>query len=225
MEDAKMKILQLTMLLSIAIGYVKAQQINGRYTVKNPSVEESRILTFADGKFSDTTSMHLGMKRIGQGTYKLLDKNLIMSYLPVENRDSSVYKLAINDGSGKSGALSVRVSDEIGAPMRATVVLLNKENQVLVSFFTDKGGTADLHLFEALSTGHLIVDFLGYHRVSIPIKVLLAKRSDLAVQLMPAEVVYIGPKKEVYNLSSHSPSVIVMSSKDAGTLILRNGLE
>lgn len=216
-----MKILQVTMLLCAAIGCAKAQQISGRFTVKNSMVEETRILTFAGGKFSDTTSMHMGFKRVGQGTFRVGDKKLILNYLPLENPDSSVYTLDINEGSGKSGTLSVRVSDESGTSMQANVGLVNKENQVLVYFLTDKEGIANLHLFGALSTARLVVDFLGYNRVSIPISGLLTKRSDLAVQLKPAVIVYIDPKKEIYSLTSQSPSIVVISSKETGTLILK----
>ncbi|WEK19307.1 MAG: hypothetical protein P0Y49_21255 [Candidatus Pedobacter colombiensis] len=209
-----MKVLKILALLLASFSYCNAQNLNGKYAVVDNAFQGSRKLTFENGKFTDSISTgDMGIKTIGTGTYTLENHRLTLKYLATINGDSSYYQLNSYSQPSATGLLSVKIEDKTGAAMQANVGFKDNNQKPLFFFLTDKSGLSDLRLYEGLHTGHVVVDFIGYYTVSIPVANLLAKKSTLLVKLMPALKTYIDSKTEIYEVTISSTNVILASKK------------
>lgn len=210
-----MKLFKLLLLFLFIVNSSQAQSLKGSYQEANGT----RTLTFNNGKFTDTLfSGDMGIKEVGEGTYSIANKKLILTYLPVLNKDSSFYIINSVEGTTPSGQVNLQVTDEGGTPMQAFVGLDDNAHRPQIRVFTDKAGKSYLTIHPA--SAYLVVAYIGYYSVAIPANRLLAKKTELVVKLKPQDKTYTRPKKEVYELAVPDAKTIWLTTPGKGRLVL-----
>lgn len=221
MEDVNMNSLKLIIFLSCLFNYCFGQELQGKYSVSSNEQQYARTLIFKNGKFTDVrVTGDMGIERKGTGSYKVENKKLVLKYVEFTNKDSSFYQIDVSENTAKSGFMSLSIEDESGSPMQGSVVVENKFCKPLISFISDKSGKANLTMFAALSPAWIVVDFIGYYRVKMPVSNLLSKRASLLVKLKPQRETYINPKNDIYDLSSSSARNLILTSSSKEKLLL-----
>lgn len=206
----------------IFASFCQAQNLSGSYAAHVKGAEGGRKLTFNKGKFTDTTwSEGLGIKTIGEGTYKIATKKMVLNYNLPSIRDSSYYKLNASVKSGDAALITVNAQDESGKAAQVQVGIRSKNDEPLAFFYSDENGIADFYVYEGMALGYFVVDLIGYHRISIPIAPLLGKSSKIFVRMKPQQYIYLEPKKVTYDLTTYSSTKVELSSKISGSLTLR----
>lgn len=120
-------------------------------------------------------------------------ENAVFAQKPVAGttEEKSLFKITKRtDSHDNYTKVSVYAKDiDAKLPMLATVGLLDKKDTLLLNFFTDKSGFAQINLFDFSQVNYLYVDYIGYFGVKIPISDLKGKSSTIEVFLKGQDII------------------------------------
>ncbi len=197
-----------------------AQEIKGRYKVLSGPDEGLKIFEFNRGNFTFSSEGHMGIKMLGKGFYTSGKGNLILHYSKQKDADTSVYNILSEKTDGNTARVEVTVRDSSGNKMVGYVSLCDKNKNRLFTTLTDTNGHYRFTVFSSLSAGYLLIDFLGYSPVVIPIAKLLEQRSTISVQLREQRKVYKQDITETYRVVENSQNRLVLLSDKLGKITL-----
>ncbi len=224
----KVRIISLTISIALAqliliSNFCRGQVFDEKYVIKDSlPFSPTRVLNFANGDFTDvTTNVDFSLR--GRGTYKILDKKLVLKYRKISNPDSSCFKITSLPISWEWGNVLLNVQDRLGRPMAANATIRNQNDETLFSLKLDSNVKGNIDFFEASKLSYLVISWIGYTSVILPVKELLGKRSEILVQLSMDKATFlrIAPKEETYNFEVLSPRVLRLYSPKTGNLIFK----
>ena len=192
---------------------LKAQTISGSYLFDNKV--SSTTLIFNSNTFQEKT-MKDGYTWIGEGSYEVRDKKLILAYTKALNKDSSAYVLTFTDkfSNEYSGVIALNVVAE-GNPCQATITFLDSLNHPISGFQTDKQGDATAYIYPATAAKTMTISAVAFETVVIPVSRFTRKISDLKVNMkMQSKNIYKSAATVEYRLVKQSKDELLLQSPD-----------
>ncbi|MGB4774856.1 MAG: hypothetical protein WBP45_06775 [Daejeonella sp.] len=195
----------------------QAQVLNGKYIQQQYS-EYGNIFNFESNRFTDTTFLHMDNKIVGKGTYKFKNNQLILNYEHIPNQDSSRYILAKKKTKTRDiGQIFIKVYDaeDNNKPLYfAFCGLKDNQDNLLVAFYSDTLGKANISIYNSKIFKTLSITCLGYNTVSIPVSQIMGTNTDLTVFLKFQTTQYLNKSKIVYTIEKLTLKELVLITKE-----------
>ena len=83
----------------------------------------------------------------------------------------------------KNTTITVNIKDATGHPMLGYIRLLDARKRPILNYNSDDKGYAYLILYDLTYIKYIVVDYLGYYGVEIPLSKISNKRSNITVHL------------------------------------------
>jgi|GEM_PF-1533851 len=193
-----MKICLFLILILISTG-IYAQQLRGTYRYTNDDHTESQTLTFLNNTFTIEINGDLIPKK-GAGTFTMNNRYLLLKYLDDANADRSTYKISAGANAGESARVDITAFDSNGLPLQVQYGCRDDKDAPMFLTFSDKNGIGNMTIFPHRSIRYFVIDAIGYHRISIPIKRILGKMVNITAYLKLQTNYDIPPKTVNYKI-------------------------
>jgi hypothetical protein len=217
------KIISLILFYFLLVGITVAQTLKGKYVQLYS--EYGHTFSFKGNQFTDTTYLHLGERLVGGGTYAIKNNQLVLKYEYIPDADSSTYSLIQNKKFSKDmGQVFIKVHDAIEKlPFNfAFCGLKDDNNQLVLNFYTDTLGKANMSIYNTRKFNILSVGALGYYSVDIPIVELRGSNSELIISLKPKTIQYISKHYETYEIGKITPTELNLLNKNKMKMFFKN---
>lgn len=83
----------------------------------------------------------------------------------------------------KNTTITVNIKDAGGHPMLGYIRLLDAEKKPIINYNSDDKGYAYLILYNLKYMKYIVIDYIGYYGVEIPLSKISNKRSNITVHL------------------------------------------
>lgn len=194
-----------------------AQTVIGTYRYKSDDFPQRRTITFTENSFKEEIGSDLTTK-IGAGVYDIKNNQLILKYQIVSNQDTSTYEMSTSNKSNSSSIINLKVFDINGIPLVATYGCRDNKDNPLSLSYTDNNGTGNIIIYNNSSIGYFTIDCIGYYRISLPIKTIMGKITNIIAHLRPQTKSYIEPQTIKYKISEINTVKLVLRENN-NTLI------
>jgi len=200
-----------------------AQIKNGIYSEIGFAKEQLRTFSFNDGRFQLSMNEHMGVEKLGVGTFKVESGKLILNFEKYPNQESSTYSITEQPGNSGVAHISVVLRDSDNNSLGGRIGISDKDKKPLLSTMTDNKGEGFLAIYTSAPGTYFTISVLGYYAISIPIDKLFVKDSNIFAKLRPATKFYISPNTETYKIiQNKSNSLILLSSKNEKVVLKLN---
>lgn len=198
-------------------GDANGQTLSGRFLLRGSADSGPRFLSFTDGKFTDTTIGHVGV-RLGTGRYAISKRRIVLEYLEVQDQDTSVYALERYTINSKDGKLTVRLFIE-GKAVPGEVQMLNAAGKIIARNRTDDQGflILNIHHDQAVKAVQIIGAF--FYPVKLSKKSLLGWDTRVRVDFRDVEKNYIAAGKDVYTIKKSKKNLLVLQTAEGKEMI------
>lgn len=200
---------------SLVILSAQSQQISGKYLFTDGAGLLSTQLNFSGKRFSAKVYTDTDAK-IGSGYYVQDGKKLILFYEKIAIQDSSYFIIKKQDDiKSQACIISLRIFNEKNHLFKDPWVYL-KGFHTNLQIITDSLGATNLVFWQNQFIDEIFITFLGYQSLSIPIKNLMGKSTDLECHLMIPQFYPLKEGREEY---------IIISQNKEELLLSHNGME
>ncbi|MHA4894598.1 hypothetical protein ACXZ1K_07605 [Pedobacter sp. PWIIR3] len=170
----------LTVLLLIAFSG-KSQTLSGTY-VFDDKVSVTKFI-FKGSSFKEQSTKD-GYNLFGEGTFTIINNQLVLQYIKALNKDSSSYQLTAADkfSNEYSGVVTIKVLAD-SVPNAATVTFTDSVGRPISGMQTDSEGNVTALVYNATPAKAISIAVVAFETVTIPINRLTRKISDLKVNM------------------------------------------
>ena len=208
-----MKIYLIFTLLCLSV-ICKGQNLSGSYRHKIGGGSGNRTITFSKNHFDEESNSDLTTS-IGQGSYRIKNKQLVLTYEKVLNQDTSKFEINISDKPKGSSIIDLKILEKNGQSLVGMYGFRDIKNNPLSFSFTDKNGLGNITVYDNSAIGYFTIDCIGYHRISIPIKKIMGKIVSITAYLLPQTNYYVEPKLVTYKiLEINNEKLILVNGKE-----------
>lgn len=195
-----------------------AQSILGTYKYANTDhLSGSRTITFfKDKTFNEEFSADMGARK-GKGIFSIKEGFITLSYQKIIAQDSSQYKLeliaTVNDNISR---INLKVLDaETNNPLLAMYGCRDHKNEPIFMNFTDDKGVGNVSVYMNKALGYFTIDYIGYHRINIPVKKLMGKSINVTAWLKPQQISSIGKQIVKYKIQKIKATQLILEENGA----------
>lgn len=199
------------MFLLLLVSVCEAQNLQGSYQEKRFAGEGTRILIFNKGHFKELYTYDLQTK-LGYGSFNFKNNDLILNYEQFPNQEASSYELVVLRPSSNSN-IELEIFDADSIPMYGVFGCRDLKNNALNIISTDKNGIGNMTILDNQNIGYFTIDYIGYHRISIPIKRLKHKQVKIKAYLKSQKNYYIEPSIETYKVVKKFNKQLILNKK------------
>lgn len=96
---------------------------------------------------------------------------------------SSSYRIVSDAGTSSLTSVSVHFKDQDGYEMYGYLGLRDKDGKSIAGYLSDKNGFVSLIIYDTENIGQIVLDNIGYDRITIPFSRLKHKNSTIHVRL------------------------------------------
>jgi len=173
--------------------------LEGTYSGYNIAADVPYAFTFnEDGTFDYVSYQHLGIQRLGKGTFKVNGKRLTLNYEKKEIPNKSFFKIISRKKSESSTKITIEVYDLDEFKMGSFIRYYKEGKQN--NWTLGDGEDLTIGFDEESDVDQIGIDWLGYKELLINLDTIKNEFVSLKAYLEVADKTAIKPKNETFIL-------------------------